>query len=481
MLTPDQVKMYREKYGLDKPVQNNTPSVEDRLKRIDDIVNKATSEKRNIVEPPKETILQENKPKGSILDIVPKVGEAVGSASLGFVQGLLNIPNEVAGLTTKVVGVKPPPKLLPQVQNIKAPNQVAQNMGRGAEQIAEFLIPASAPQKAVKAVEAFTAAKKANVLAKGAVNLLARMGVGSAEMGGITALQTEGDAEKTVKAAKTGAALGVAGWGIKQLGEGLKWTGNKIQSSVIRPTQKDIKDGFKIENVQKWNVGGSLNDTLRKTTEQMNELSNQLATKIKQSKKTIDLNKTYKIVEDGMGGDKAKVFGDAEKIKSALENLKSEIQLVAPEGKIGMVEAQTIKRAAGAKGAWSHGIPDPDARATEKVYTTFYRVMKKQIEDKSPAGVKEINKLLSELIPIYHATIRRIPVAERNNLISLSDTIGVFSTVFDPKAIPVAIMNKILKMGQTGDMLYKQGTKLTKPSKIAPLIKGAITKTITGD
>jgi hypothetical protein len=69
--------------------------------------------------------------------------------------------------------------------------------------------------------------------------------------------------------------------------------------------------------------------------------------------------------------------------------------------------------------------------------------------------VKELNKQMSELIPISNAALRRLPVEQRNNMIGLTDSIGLFSSIFDPKALALIGANKLARSGKFGEFLMK--------------------------
>ena len=99
------------------------------------------------------------------------------------------------------------------------------------------------------------------------------------------------------------------------------------------------------------------------------------------------------------------------------------------------------------------------------IYTKFYRQLRQEIEKKAPEGIRSINKQISELIPISHAIIRRIPVAERNNVFSLTDIISGGLSFGNPKAVGLFIANRLTKSGQFAKLLGQFGEGL---EKVAP-------------
>ncbi|MBX3498101.1 MAG: hypothetical protein KF889_01555 [Alphaproteobacteria bacterium] len=265
----------------------------------------------------------------------------------------------------------------------------------------------------------------------------------------------------TTGAATTKAAAANAGKGlISAAGKGVESTGQKIQSSVIRPSIRDVKDGFNIENVAKYDVGGSLPETIAKSHVKLNQLSQELKAELKSSPVKINLKETLSETTRRLGAEKAATFGDNAALDRVLDQIADEIERVGVSD-ADLVTATNIKRGAGQKGSWAYNRPDPDASAIERVYTEFYNVLKEQIEVATPDGrIRAINRQISELIPIQNAALRRLPVEERNNAISLTDTIGFMSALFDPKALLLVGASKAARSGKVGEMLSRTGRKM---------------------
>jgi hypothetical protein len=273
--------------------------------------------------------------------------------------------------------------------------------------------------------------------------------IGGAELG----LATAGGEFSSAAAATARAG---ARAGVRLAGRGVEATGQKIQQSVIRPAIADIKDGFKIENVAKYDVGGSLPQTIAKVQVKMNDLGKELAAKLKASDTKINLHETLAETAKRLADDKAGSFGDNGALDRVLEQIDGEIKHMGGH-EHDLVSATNIKRAAGTKGAWAYNRPEADANAIERAYTTFYGVLKEQIEKAAPPGVKDINKKLSDLITIQNAALRRLPVEQRNNVFSLTDSIGFLSSVFDPRALLLVGATKAAKSGKVGNVLVKAG------------------------
>lgn len=284
------------------------------------------------------------------------------------------------------------------------------------------------------------------------------------------ALQNLEEKEKITKGLGTAAAIGgaipVAGTalaGAKRLfGKGIQATGEKIQTSVIKPSKIDIADGFKVENINKYNLGGSLQSMAQKTEDKITQLASELSSKVKGTDAFIDVKQIARKTGKELLGDKSRLFGNIAGSKRAIQSLFDEINEISPTGLIDLTKAQLVKQAAGQKGAWVFGNADPDAKAVEKVYTAFYRNLRKEIEQKALPGVREINKQISELIPIQNAIIRRIPVAERANVIGLPELISLVGATVSPYSLSIILANKLAKSGKVGSALTKFGGELTE-------------------
>lgn len=284
---------------------------------------------------------------------------------------------------------------------------------------------------------------------------------------GAKALSQDRSAGEVGKAALVGGAVsGAISGATSAFGELLKKSGEKITRTVIKPTLADEADGFSMKTIEKHDLGGSLDTMLKKTESKMNQLSTELTKKLAQSDATIDLNDVYEQTAQKLTGNKLKSFGANTSMDRALEQLKGEIADVG-NGAITIPDAQVIKQASGKMGAWQFGVSDPDATARQKVYNAFYSTMKSAIEKNSPEGVREINKQLSELIPVSNAIVRRLPVAERNNLLSLQDMITLTASAMNPSALGGFALSLAQKSGAVGNILSKLGPKV---SGLAPTL-----------
>jgi hypothetical protein len=380
---------------------------------------------------------------------------AKGTSSLG--ERLIERPIErVTGL--RMPGQTPQTaaeQFLPET--LTRPEGVTENIGFGAEQIAEFFVSGDPASKLSKAI---TYGGKGAGLLKAGV----KAGTEFLITGGQRAIQ-KGKVDDDVKTtALVSGLFSWAGSGLSGLKKSLRPIGEKIQVATIKPSAQDFADGFNVQNITKYGVGGSLEESAVKTHIKLNTLIKKLKSNNQASSVVVNLNN---VVDDTtkelLSISKSKQFGNIAAIKRVLDGLKSEVQEVSgPNGLVDLIDATNVKRGAGIKGAWSFGRIEPDATATEKVYSTFYRKLKELINKVSPASTQEINKQISELIPISNAIIRRIPIDARNNVIGLTDSIGLFSAMFDPKALALIGASRLSKSGKFGQWLVNVANSVPK-------------------
>ena len=362
-----------------------------------------------------------------------KVGEAIGTLG-GY------------GITAAKEKLGYVPKGTTAQYDLSAPNplQVAGDIAKGATQIAGLKMP----------IAGSVLGKTAQFGALGGAS-----GISSGVADGKSVGQTlkQGARDATV-GALTGFTFGVLEKGVSATTRGISNLGGKIQYGVIKPSLDDVKDGFSVATLQKYNLGGNLQQTSQKTEAKLQDLTKQLNTKLQASNSSVNLDRVYDTTAKRLLGSKLESFGSNAQMEGAIEKLRNEIVAVA--GKNGLVsipEAQIVKRASGHYGAWTYGNPTPEATASQKVYNTFYNELKTAIEKNSPEGVREINKQMSELIPVMNAVIRRIPVAERNNVISLTDLISLTGASIEPTALSLALASRLQRSGKFGAMLSKAG------------------------
>jgi hypothetical protein len=305
--------------------------------------------------------------------------------------------------------------------------------------------------------------------------------LGASTAGGNALAQGKSLYDASTQAVKGGAIGGAVGGAVAGIGKLIGKVGDKIMYKEIRPHQIDLDDGFSIETVKEYNLGGTLNQMQKQTANILKAKSEQLAAKLGKSKTPVDLQAVFqKTAQDlGTGGGKLSNFGVNTRVSGSLQSLQDEIAALDTYI-IDVPDAQLVKQATGGLGAWKFGNTDPEAKASEIVYNAFYRNLKEAIEQASPAGVKAINAEISKLIPVQNAILRRIPVAARNNAVSLTDFIGLTASTINPAALGLTMVNLLSKSGFVGNQLSKLGGKLITPAgAIGGYVGGATSPLLT--
>lgn len=395
------------------------------------------------------------------------VGQGVLSTVLGAGQlGQKVLQNTAGRVVEKITGQKKEtigadiyqPKRAEEIrQQHLTPQTPSQKIGFAIERVAEIVAPSSK----IAALE-----KGATMLGS---NLLARSTIEAAAYGGMTTIQKGGVDKDAKTAALIGAMFPVAGAALKAtkqlVGKSAVSAGQKIQFNKIKPSAKDFEDGFEISNVIKHKLNGrNAEEVYYKTQDKMNQLAQEALKRSKSTDIKVNLMSAYDRTVKSLTGNKAKTFGENSSTKRVLDRLKIEVDDVAlqRDGIVTLPEAIQAKRGAGIKGAWTFGSPDPDATAVEKVYTSFYQQLRKEIRGVAPLRISQIDDQLTEIIPVARAALRRIPVESRNAVLSLTDSMGLFAAAFDPKALVALGAKKLSESGTFSNFLIKFGQTLGK-------------------
>ena len=392
--------------------------------------------------------------KGALKGIASSVS---GASQLG--QKLLNFGTKKLGLGQQNIT-----KLSPE---LTTPKTTGEKLGFAGEQIAEYFVPASRFAKAGQVVEkGLAGATKVPRFLTNTARLATRSGLGAAEVGGVTAVQTGGDKEQIEKSMLLGGGIPIVGMGIRGLAGPLS---RKIENVLVKPTQTDLKGGFKANTIFKYNLGGTLKQTAEKTHSLISSLSNELKSNLAAQKTKIPVGQLLSETRKELVGNKVSTFGSNLAIRNAFNKFQKELKLISKNGVVDIADAQQLKRSVGKLGAWLRGARDPESNATEKVANTLYTKLRIAIENKSPKEVASINAKLSELIPVENAVTRRLTVAERNSLLSLGDIVAAVPGAVNPANWWIFVLNRVLQSGRTAKALSK-----IAPQKELTGLRGAV-------
>lgn len=423
---------------------------------------------------------------GALQNQLSSQNKGVGTnMALGAFKGLASTADAMSqigqkyfgGAASKIVGAvtgKPvtqtPPATLPSF--VKEADGTAQQVGKVAEQIGEFFVPAGLTAKlsriaeaGIKGTDLATKFGKGGKALANVLSLASRSGLLAGEAGGVTAVQSYGK-EEAADQVRTNAiisgAIPIAGAALGSMKPLVGKAGQKIQQSLIKPSIRDVKDGFKAENITKYGIGGDLEKMSQQVHNKIEELGGQLGSIISNSPVTVNINSVLDDVERALGTNATKNFGMNSRFGKAIDTLREEAKMITKDGVVSLKEAQEIKRSVGKIGAWQFGMRDPESSALEKVANELYDKLKVAIEAASPEQIRGINSQLSELIPIENAIIRRIPVEARQNALSLSDAVTAIPGLMHPGNWWLFALNRLSKSGTVGGALAKMGGEVKK-------------------
>ena len=344
--------------------------------------------------------------KGSA-DVATGVAKGAVSTGLGISKALGAVPREttLADLAVPFSGGD---------QVIGQPEGSAQNTGFAAEQIGEFFVPSAAAARVPRIAAMIARGGKAGLAARTAVEGAGAFGVSGVQTGGDIEAASLGGAIDAGFTAAFGAASPLI----------LKFS-RKAMTTAISPSVTDIKHGFRVGNVFKHNLQGSIPQMAQKTKAKIGELAGQLQSAVaKHGDVEIDALNLLQESSEAVRRGGAKNFGKLSDLQAAETKFIDELAQIAPSGKVGLVEAQKLKQAVGEMGAFADGVSTLEMRALENLANEFYSKIRIAVEAGAPE-VRAINKALSEVIPINAALIRRLPAHERKRFLELGDMIVI--------------------------------------------------------
>jgi hypothetical protein len=307
---------------------------------------------------------------------------------------------------------------LPPVAEMSTPTNMAQTVGKTAEQAAEFMAPEALLGKVgqvstgIKAVDMGAQALRAG-----------------AEAAGVSSLQQG----STQNALSTGALAAGTTAAVPFVMKALGSLGNATEGWVLNASKKNYNDGFRTPNVFRYGLGGSPEETFSKGNAKLADLGTQLKDLLKAHPATVDF---AKVLQDAQ----AELTTPSALAKNVLKNnhIEAAFKELADDPAIAkalmqapdLVSAQELKQGFGASGVWLRGLVDKDAEAKALVASTIYKHLNQSITDAAGAAgpeVRALNRQMSDIIPVVNAAIDRVPVDARRSVVTLSDLLALTS------------------------------------------------------
>ncbi len=352
------------------------------------------------------------------------------------------------------------------------PSNTAQKVGGALSTALQFAAPSNA-MSGIPAVE------KSGVAARALTEALIS--------GGVSTARGDSPSDAGRNALMSGGITGALGAAGKLAGP----LGERIEVSLLKPLKADLQDvkgppelapQTMIKNVFKYDLGGTLPESLAKANVKTKELGQQLRQALGSNPLAdVDMTNVLKQAATELNAASAGNFGTNQNISKALEKMADEIKAVSPNGMVNLADAQEMKQALGYMGSWQNGLRDADSTALETVANTMYSKLKTAIEQNSGQSqvVKDINNQFSEIIPIKNALIRRIPVAARREPVSLKEFIAL--STGNIKGIGLGIMDRALRSGNVANALVQSGkAPVQNAARVAPGLTGSMDALIKG-
>lgn len=381
--------------------------------------------------------------------------QAAADNRAGFAQSVAGMVRGGGDLLRRAPLIGSAFNALPSVDTgnalLQPPANANQALAKKATDVAAFFVPGAALGKAKLALQT----------GSGILDALVGAGLEGASAAGVSSAQ-----KGTTAGASGAAAAGALGTfasnaGLKAAGNTANWLGQRIERALLKPSVASLEGQSEKELVKKiyqYDLGGTLGQTYDKVQAKIQQASDALRGVLKTSSAQgagVSLNRIAKDVE----GD----YLDNPQAKAAVSRILDHVEfglnrqkITAGTGVLDLADANVAKQAVGDMGAWLHDlrgntVSDAD-KVTEDVANKFYGRLKTEIEQNATGPVKAYNKVISDLLPIRQAIIRRIPVADRANVLSMADMLGLSA-----HTLGLSLANRLLNSGLAANLLVKGG------------------------
>jgi hypothetical protein len=331
------------------------------------------------------------------------MGKGAASTSLGI---------------SRFLGAVPPETTLEDI-GISEPTNPLERLGYTTEQILEFYGGGGAARGAIR-----------GLIEKPGMRGILAGGLAEGAGAGTVSMAQTSDLTAAGYDAALDSILAVAFGGAGQL---LKHGGRKAMRVAINPSDVDIRQGFDVENIFKYDLQGTIPQMARKIKVKVRSLADDLRAAVAEHGDVeIDVLELFEnAVMDVRGSGPRHAFQIAE-LGPAEARILAAIEVIVPDFvakmnaglpiKVGLVDGHLFKQAVGELGALAEASGDLDLKPIEMLSNALYTQLRKAVEAGAPA-VRAINKQLSELIPINTALIRELPKDAKRRMFELGELI----------------------------------------------------------
>lgn len=260
-------------------------------------------------------------------------------------------------------------------------------------------------------------------------------------------------------------------------GRGLQKVGKDQMYRVIKPGIPHERKGFEVETIFDEDVGGNPEQVYQKSKAKLNELNAELKARIQEGADEGHRVDMWKAIDDavadvvqnpGGSADNVAMLDDMDRVLARMKARARRIsrQSKNQDGNLDLLEAQAFKQELGHRGAWRHiaekrGIPLSSKETAESMLSEkVYNHLNKTIDDLAPAGVRDVNRRMSKLIPVNQAAGHRMVIEGRKDVVGVKDLLGTVAVAANPKLWPVLALNRATSSGRVANAIHKLGTKL---------------------
>jgi hypothetical protein len=276
-----------------------------------------------------------------------------------------------------------------------------------------------------------------------------------------------------------------AGKAAPAVGKSIQGTAGRIQGTKVKILSPEFKKGASNKMYTKYGVFGNAQQVAQQWKGKISDTASQLKQKIKSVEFDRSDPSTRINIAHVLARAKKRAMEGTRINKNAIANIADNVtdelgttynidfkHAPAVANNIDLAEAQLLKQEVGKHGDWLsfNGKLTANQDATNKAafYNTLYDELKVELQNKGGPEIAELNRQLSEMIPMERAASKQVLTANRKNPISLDDYIGglaVASSAMHGNLLPAAMagLNVATKSPTVAKGLYGVGKTLKKP------------------
>lgn len=281
--------------------------------------------------------------------------------------------------------------------------------------------------------------------------------------------------------------VGMGGQLRKAAGEAGMEFGKGQAYKVLKPGIRDEKKGLDIEKIYEYNLdrpvagkdgktgAGGVDRWLNNSDAEINAASKEMKDRIQAGADEgirVDIPAQINaaiapILADKLGSkqnQKLAVF-----IKEMADKFKKEARDLTPDGtgRMDLMAAQYYKQNMGDLGAWhstarKKGFTIPKTESEEsQAAEILYHHLNDYIDEAAPDGIRDLNRKISDLLPIRQAAAHRKIIEDRNNRLGINDMMSFAAMLHNPLAgAGLYAVNKASKSGRAADVIYRLSERL---------------------